>query len=405
MVSLVTDITEQKKAQKERERLEAQLRQAQKMEAVGTLAGGIAHDFRNILQAIFGYCDILMLDLREGEKGYEEIREIQKAASRASELTQQLLTFSRKVESKLRPVNLNDQIRQAYKLLGRTLPKTISIDLQLKEKIQKINADPAQIEQVLLNLAINAKDAMPEGGRLLIRTQETFLDDDYCKSHAGARPGKYILLTVTDTGQGMDEATLDHIFEPFYTTKGRGKGTGLGLAMVYGIVKGHGGYIGCYSKPGEGTSFEIYLPVIEQNDLIINQEEKSRDWVRMGRGEKVLVIDDDQAILDIVEKALSKFGYVVLRATDGRQGLQVYTEVGNIIDVVIVDYMMPEIDGIETLKEIRKIDPRAKIILASGYPLTKVHEGVIRDNVRGFLTKPFNIEEMLRQIRQVIDSP
>ena len=405
MVSLVTDITEQKKAQKERERLEAQLRQAQKMEAVGTLAGGVAHDFRNILQAIFGYCDILMLDLREGEKGYEEIGEIQKAASRASELTQQLLTFSRKVESKLRPVDLNHQIRQAYKLLGRTLPKTISIDLQLKEKIQKINADPAQIEQVLLNLAINAKDAMPEGGRLIIETEETFLDDDYCKSHAGARPGEYILLTVTDTGHGMDEETLEHIFEPFYTTKGRGKGTGLGLAMVYGIVKGHGGYIVCYSKPGEGTSFEIYLPVIEQNEPIINQEKKSKDKVPVGRGEKVLVIDDDQAILDIVEKTLSKFGYVVLTATDGRQGLQVYAQVWNTIDVVILDYMMPEINGIETLKEIRKIHPTAKIILASGYPLTKAHEEVIRDNVRGFLTKPFNIEEMLRQVRQIIDSP
>jgi len=406
MVALVADITERKEAEKERERLEAQLRQAQKMEAIGTLAGGIAHDFRNILQAIMGYSEILMLDLDEAGVGQEEVREIRRAAERASELTQQLLTFGRKVESKLRPVDLNHEIRQAHKLLERILPKTISIQLNLDKDIEKINADPAQIEQVLLNLAINARDAMPDGGRLIIETGAVKLDEKYCEMHLGARPGKYALLSVTDTGQGMDKETVEHIFEPFYTTKGSGKGTGLGLAMVYGIVKSHGGYIVCYSEPRLGTSFKIYLPTLEQEAYSQHSREQLlKEQIPRGQGETILVIDDDKAVLDIVKKVLSRFGYQVLTASDARSGIQTYKKGDTGIDLVILDYMMPEIDGAAALKEIHEINPDAKIVIASGYSLDSSKEEEIGRMARGFLKKPFNLDQMLGQIRRIIDEP
>ena len=405
MVVLVSDITQQKKAQKERKNLEAQLRQAQKMEAIGTLAGGVAHDFRNILQAIMGYSEIIMLSLKKGEKFWDEIIEIQRAAKRASELTQQLLTFSRKVESHLRPVDLNQEIRQAAKLLGRTIPKTINIELHLLEDLDKVNADPAQIEQVLLNLGINAKDAMPEGGRLIVETNNIILDKNYCNSHVGARPGKYVLLTVTDTGKGMDKETLDHIFEPFYTTKDTGKGTGLGLAMVYGIVKNHNGYITCYSEPGLGTSFKIYLPVFEYGEDLWDEVNEATKDMPMGSGETLLVIDDDESILTIAQRALHKFNYNVLTATDGNEALKIYKKAPRGIDLIILDYMMPGIDGMAVLDKIYEINPEAKVIMASGYPLPQDRGKRVNDRIRGFLKKPFSIEEMLTQVRAIIDAP
>jgi len=405
MVALVTDITKQRKLQEERENLEAQLRQAQKMEAIGALAGGIAHDFRNILQAILGCSDLLALDLKEGDKGYEEVKEIQKAAQRGSELTHQLLTFSRKVRSKFRPLDINDEIRSAAKLLGRTLPKTIQIDMRLQEDIPKIEADPAQIEQVLLNLSINAKDAMPNGGKLILSTECVVLKEDLWKRSIRIRSGRYVVLGVSDTGQGIDNESMEHIFEPFYTTKGAGKGTGLGLAMVYGIVQNHRGYILCESETGKGTCFKIYMPVLEA-DLYDNKvfEKEIRRELR-GKGETVLMVDDDRATLSIAAKGLSRFGYKVLKTHSGEEGLEIFARMRDEIDVVILDYMMPGVDGLSLLKKIRDMNPNAKVILSSGYPFGKNKVSEILGSVHGFLEKPFQIEDMLSSVREVIDQP
>ncbi len=405
IVALVIDITEQKKLQEEMENLEAQLRQAQKMEAIGALAGGIAHDFRNILQAILGCSDLLAFDLKEGDKGYEEVKEIQKAAKRGSELTHQLLTFSRKVRSKFRPVDINDEIHNAAKLLGRTLPKTIQIDMRLQEDIPKIEADPAQIEQVLLNLAINAKDAMPNGGKLILSSECVVLKEDLWKRNIRIRAGRYAVFGVSDTGQGIDSEAMEHIFEPFYTTKGAGKGTGLGLAMVYAIVKNHRGHILCESEPGKGTCFKVYMPVSEAEPYDNKVFEKEIRKELRGKGETVLMVDDDRATLSIAAKGLARFGYKVLKTHSGVEGLEIFAHMRDEIDVVILDYMMPGIDGLSLLKKIRHMNPDAKVIISSGYPFGKNKVSEILGSVHGFLEKPFQIEDMLSSIREVIDQP
>ncbi|MDZ7262582.1 MAG: ATP-binding protein, partial [candidate division KSB1 bacterium] len=233
------------------------------MEAVGQLAGGIAHDFNNLLTGILGYSELLLMDMKPGQAGYEELSQIKNVSLRARDLVQGLLAFSRRAESHPRPINLNNEIQTVRKLLERTIPKTIEIQFRLAENLKIINADPSQMHQVLMNLAVNAHDAMPDGGQLLIETENVTLDEEYCRSHLGAKPGPYVLLSVSDTGIGMEQTIQNHIFEPFFTTKEKGKGTGLGLAIVWGIVKSLQGYIMVYSEPGQGTTFKIYLPVIE----------------------------------------------------------------------------------------------------------------------------------------------
>jgi two-component system, cell cycle sensor histidine kinase and response regulator CckA len=242
--------------------LQKQLIEAQKMEAIGTLAGGIAHDFNNLLQVINGYAEIAMFRIKEGDVGYSALLEIRRAARSAAELTQGLLTFSRRVESKLRPVDLNQELQEVAKMLARTLPKMIEIEMDLFEPLDTVNSDPAQLQQVVMNLAVNARDAMPNGGRLSIETKNVHLDEEYCKSYLEVSPGNYVLLSISDSGTGMDEETRKHIFDPFFTTKETGKGTGLGLSIVFGIVKSHGGNILCHSEPGHGTTFKVYLPAL-----------------------------------------------------------------------------------------------------------------------------------------------
>ena len=236
------------------------------MEAVGTLAGGIAHDFNNLLQVVLGYSEFMLQRKKEGEPDYDGLQKIYQAGKRGADLVRSLLTFSRKVETKYVPVNLNQEITQVQHLLSRTIPKTIKIDLHLSGNLESIKADPSQIGQVLMNLGVNARDAMPDGGTLTIETANIQLDEEYCSSHLEAKPGSYVLLTVSDTGQGMDKETLSHIFEPFFTTKERGKGTGLGLATVYGIVKQHGGHIICYSEPGQGPHLRFIFPLFRQKE-------------------------------------------------------------------------------------------------------------------------------------------
>jgi signal transduction histidine kinase len=256
VVELVEDVTE-------RRALQLQLAQAQKMEAVGTLAGGFAHDFNNLLTVVIGFSELLLAEKEQSDPEYADLQKIFHAAKNGAELVQRLLTFSRKVDPKPVPLNLNIEIVQVGKLLRRTIPKMIEIQMDLSEDLAEINADPTQMEQILMNLCVNARDAMPDGGKVTLGTKNVTLDEEYCGIHSEAKPGNYVLLAVSDTGHGMDRATIDHMFEPFYTTKELGRGTGLGLAMVYGIVKQHGGYITCYSEVERGATFNVYFPALE----------------------------------------------------------------------------------------------------------------------------------------------
>ena len=291
--------------------LQMQLLQAQKMESLGTLAGGIAHDFNNLLQVVLGYSEFMLQRKKEGEPDYDGLQKIYQAGKRGADLVESLLTFSRKLETKFVPVNLNQEITQVQYLLSRTIPKTIKIELHLSGNLESIQADPSQIGQVLMNLGVNARDAMPDGGTLTIETANVQLDKEYCSSHLEAMPGSYVLLTVSDTGQGMDKKTLSHIFEPFFSTKEVGKGTGLGLATVYGIVKQHDGHIICYSEPGHGTTFKIYLPAIQTEKEL---EIATFETAITGGTETVLLVDDEESIRELGAELLDSFGYKVITA-------------------------------------------------------------------------------------------
>jgi len=381
--------------------LEAQLFQAQKMEAVGTLAGGIAHDFNNLLQVIQGYTEVLQNDVGRKKSSFEALQKIHRSAKRGADLTRQLLTFSRKVQSERRPLDLNREVEQVKKLLERTIPKMIEIELHLSESPSVVSADPIQVEQAIMNLAVNAKDAMPEGGKIVIETERVRLDEQFCKTHLGARPGEYVLLSISDTGHGMNREILDHVFEPFYTTKDVGKGTGLGLAMVYGIVKNHEGYILCYSEVSTGTTFKIYLPAMEQSGQRKKQDEKE-DFFK-GGDETILLVDDEEYIRDLGVELLTDVGYTVLTATDGEEGLELYRQKQENIDLVILDLVIPGMGGKKCYEEILKIDPKAKILIVSGYSANGPGKAAIEAGAKGFVGKPFDVSHLLETIREILD--
>jgi len=395
------DITERKEAEKEKERMQVQLRQAQKMEAVGTLAGGIAHDFNNLLQAVQGYAQLLLLRKDGDDDGQRELQQIVRAATRGAELTQQLLTFSRKIESELQPIDFNREVENVRLLLERTIPKMIEVKFSLAEDLKMVNADPGQIEQILMNLAVNAKDAMPDGGKLIVETANVILDQDYCKIHRVANPGSYVQLTVTDTGHGIDKMTIEHIFEPFYTTKETGKGTGLGLATVYGIVKSHNGHIVCYSEPDEGTTFKIYLPTIDSTQEARKTEEHLT--APEGGSETILLVDDEEPIRGLGTQILEEFGYTVLTAADGESALQLYSKKQKKIDLVILDLIMPGMGGKLCLLELLKINLEAKVAIASGYSPDGPTREILKNGAKGFISKPYDLRQMLKVIREVLD--
>jgi PAS domain S-box-containing protein len=380
--------------------LERQLLQAQKMEAIGTLTGGIAHDFNNLLQVIQGYSDLLLDEKPEDHPERADLLKIFQAAKNGAQLVQRLLTYSRKVEPKPIPLNLNRQIVQVEKLLRRTIPKMIEIEMDLAGALAEINADPIQIEQVLMNLAVNARDAMPEGGKLNLQTRNVFLDDEYCGLHIGSRTGQYVLLVVSDTGHGIDEATIEHIFEPFYTTKEPGRGTGLGLAMVYGIVKQHGGYITCESEVRVGTVFHVYFPQIQATP---ETQAPVTDIPYMGGTETILLVDDEAVVRELGERFLTNAGYFVITAENGEVALEVFKEKGEQIALVLLDLFMPKLGGKECLRKLLRIDPRVKILVASGYPADASIRESFDSGARGFVTKPFGFKELLQQVRKVLD--
>jgi signal transduction histidine kinase len=401
IVALYTDTTEKVRTENEKEKLQAQLRQAQKMEAVGTLAGGIAHDFNNLLQAIGGYTQIMLMSKKTDDPDHDHLLAIQKTGDRAASLVRQLLLFSRKADSEHKHLELNHEIDQARRILERTIPKMIDIEVHPADRLWGIMADQVQVEQILFNLGTNAADAMPDGGKLIVKTENVTLDKDYSLDQLSLQPGKYVLMTVTDTGLGMDQGTVDKIFEPFFTTKEIGKGTGLGLASVYGIVKSHGGHITCYSDLGQGTTFRIYFPASEPAGT--DKAEECIPQSLQGGNETILLVDDEKSIRRFAKQALVKFGYTVLTAASGEEALEIYTKISEVIDLTVTDINMPGIGGHKFLVELLQIKPDAKVLVASGYSIDGQVRKTMEAGAAGYLAKPYQLTDLLGKVRNVLD--
>ncbi len=393
VLSMVHDVTEKTE-------LERQLQTAQRMESVGTLAGGIAHDFNNALTGIFGFGEMLRMRMAGDAKGLHDLDEIQRCAERAATLTRQLLTFARR--QVIDPVNLNldTLVADLMKLIGKVVGEQIEVKTTLGKDVPTIHADRGQVEQVVMNLCLNARDAMPKGGRLLVETEDVHLGEEQVRQNPYMRTGRYALLTVSDTGIGMDEKTRERVFEPFFTTKGPEKGTGLGLAMVYGIVKQHGGFIHLYSEPGEGTSFRVYFPAVEaQPDAI---PEKPREGRTRGGAETILVAEDEEALRSLVERTLRELGYTVLVARNGEEAVEIFSQ-NKGIDLAVLDVVMPQKGGKEAFELMYKQNPRLKVIFMSGYSADAIHESFVLIAGLPFLPKPFGPTILARKVREVLD--
>jgi PAS domain S-box-containing protein len=395
------DITAQKDAEEEKYKLEEQLQQSQKMEALGNLAGGIAHDFNNLLHAISGYVQLLLLRKEVNDPDRKYLTEMDEACQRASGLIRRLLTFSRKMKVRPTRLDLNQAIDATCRMLERTIPKMVSIDLQFDADLHPLKADPVQIEQMLINLVTNAVDAMDNRGQLIIRTENFHAASALPKKYPEMQPGDYVRLSVSDNGQGMDKATRERIFEPFFTTKEVGKGTGLGLASVYGIVKGHQGHISCYSEVNKGTTFNIYFPVSPLNDFDDEGERQETDFSLTGR-ETILLVDDEKLILDIGEELLSRHGYTVMRAESAEQALQIFRERREKIDLVLMDLGMPGMGGEQCLKQLKTVSPEIRVIVASGYAGHKIARAPERFGAVAFLSKPYRLNQLLVEVRKIL---
>jgi len=391
---IARDVTEHKK-------LEDQLRQSQKMEAIGRLAGGIAHDFNNLLTIISGYSDLLHESLVEPDRRRGFVEEIKKAADRAASLTRQLLAFSRKQVLEPRVVNLNELVTNLEKMLQRLIGKEVSLLTKLDPHLGWVKADPGQIEQVVMNLSVNARDAMPQGGSLTIGTANVELDELFARQSTELRPGCYVLLSVTDTGSGMDQATLAKLFEPFFTTKAPGKGTGLGLSIVYGIVKQSHGHIAVTSEIGLGTAFKIYLPLVEAP--VPGAPAAAPALPRAQGSETVLVVDDEEQVRSLECGVLQANGYRVLSAADGEEALRICREAGEPIHLLVTDIVMPHMNGRELARQAVSLQPAMGILFVSGYPDDTEISSEGTPDKTDFLQKPFTSETLLRRIRQALD--
>ncbi len=380
--------------------LEEQIQQSQKMEAIGRLAGGVAHDFNNLLTVINGYCDLLLNRLKPGDSFFKEINQIYSAGKRASSLTNQLLAFSRKQIIQPHILNLNTQIRELEKMLRRLIGEDIELFTDLEAELGYIKMDPGQLDQIIMNIVVNARDAMPKGGKLTIETANVVLDKEYVRSHAQVKPGKYVLLAISDTGIGMTKEVMRHIFEPFFTTKGRSKGTGLGLSTVYGIVKQNNGYIWVYSEPGKGTTFKIYLP--QQGDATEASSQESTPGDYRG-SETILVAEDDVNVRELTVQILKEHGYQVLTASNAGEALSLIDQHRGKVHLLLTDVIMPDLSGRDLVKKLRKKCPDCKVLYMSGYTDNAiVHHGVLDSNTN-FIQKPFNPRALLQKVRQVLD--
>jgi signal transduction histidine kinase/ActR/RegA family two-component response regulator len=380
--------------------LERQLRHSQKMEAVGLLAGGVAHDFNNMLFGILGTAEMLLRTLPEVDPTREAIKTISEAAGRAADLTRQLLAFSRKQVIEPRRLDLNRVIENLHPMLARLIGEHIRLTTTPAEGIGPVLADQGQVEQVVLNLVVNARDAMPGGGDLVIETADVTLDDRYCAEHVGATPGRYVMLAVSDTGHGMDTATLERIFEPFFSTKELGRGTGLGLATVHGIVQQSGGSIQVYSEPGRGSSFKVYYPVHEDPEA---PEASARQPVYVGGNETVLVAEDEEVVRTIATKMLTHLGYRVLEAGSGAEAIALARQHAGAIDLLLTDVVMPDMNGRELAEHLRTEIPSMRILFTSGYTDNVIaHHGVVDEGVE-FIAKPYDLATLARRLREILD--
>ncbi len=402
----VEDISERLAAEEALRQSEAQLRQTQKMESIGTLAGGVAHDFNNLLTAINGYSDLTLRQLEEHDPLRHNIEEIKKAGERATALTQQLLAFSRRQTLERKNINLNETITNMMKMLTRIIGEDIEVRFAATGNLQTVCADAGQIEQVVMNLAINARDAMPDGGQVIIETHNVTLGDDYCRRHSYAKPGKYARIMVSDTGTGMDADTLKRIFEPFFTTKGLGRGTGLGLSMVFGIVKQHDGFIEVYSEVGQGTIFKLYLPVEERMDD--KETHEALAPVRGGR-ETILVAEDEETLRELVRDVLEDLGYTVLLAKDGEEAVELFAAHRDRVDLLMFDMVMPRLSGSEAYERVRSLAGDVSLILMTGYSEETVqsrfvkHHRSLEEAKVVLLQKPYGVEALGRKVREVLD--
>ena len=393
------DINARKKAEEEKAKLEEQLLQAQKMESVGRLAGGVAHDFNNMLNVILGYVELSKMKLTSGDPVLKDIEEIEKAASRSRDITSQLLAFSRKQIISPKIINLNELILSIQKTLARVIGEDIHLNFYPQENLWQIKFDPTHIEQILFNLAANARDAMPGGGKLTMETNNVHLDEAFCRDHLGFMPGDYVVLAVSDTGLGIDKENLQYVFEPFFTTKDVGKGTGLGLAMVYGIVKQNGGFINVYSEPGQGTTFKIYMMRNLEMDATVRE---TKEESAVFSPAMILVVEDDDMVRGMITQMLKAIGYSVIAAATPEEALSLCEKGDITVDLVITDVVMPVMNGRELRDKLRVVRPAIKVLFVSGYTSNVVvHHGILEEGVH-FLQKPFSLNDLSRKVSEVL---
>lgn len=394
LVHTVRDITEQRK-------LEMHLRQSQKLESIGTLAGGIAHDFNNILTIINGYATLALMNIPEDDPLLLYIHNILEAADRAASLTRDLLLFSRKQSDEIVPVDLNDLLERNGQFLKKVISEDITYEMEIHGDPLMVLVNEHQFEQVLVNLATNASDAMPQGGTLKVATARFSMDSSFVAENGFGQPGPYALISVEDTGTGMDLATRQHIFEPFFTTKEVGKGAGLGLAVVYGIIKQHDGYISVSSEPGRGARLSIYLPLIVEENKAVNRDQLTE--TASGGTETILLAEDDELVRRLVQRVLTDNGYTVIEAVDGVDAVSKFSESSETIDLLLFDLIMPNMNGKEAWDRIRKLRPGVRAIFSSGYAPETIQQKVLLSGDIHILAKPLSSKELLRKVRSVLD--
>lgn len=399
-IGIGQDLTQIKEAERQRTQLEDQLEKAQHLEAIGRLAGGVAHDFNNLLTGIINLAAFLREDFAADDPRWTDADEIVTAGERAADLTGQLLAFSRRQVVQPKVVNLNEVTGNIGSMLERLIGEHIEISTVLAADLQRVLIDPGKMEQVIVNLAVNARDAMPDGGKLTIETANVELDEQYARDHAEVEPGAYVMMAVSDTGMGMDDETRAHLFEPFFTTKRRGEGTGLGLATVYGIIKQAGGHIWVYSELGRGASFKVYLPSTDRRADAQQDEEHVH---LQGGAETILVVEDEEIVRRMMQRMLEEHGYVLLLAASGQEAVEIFDEREGAIDLLLTDVVLPDISGVELAKDLTARRADLKVLYMSGYTDNAiVHQGVLYPEVN-FLPKPLTLASLVGKVRAVLD--
>ena len=398
------DITERKKAEEEKEKLQEQLLQTQKLKSIGTLAGGVAHDFNNILTVIIGLSQLILSRTEKSDPNYDNLKNILSTAERAAKLTKQLLLFSRKQDMDFEIISINDTINRLKKMLNRLIGENIKMHNQLSEELWPIRADENQIEQVITNIVINARDAMPDGGKLTITTKNVIIKDNKSQSMPDIKPGKYIRLDIEDTGRGIEKEIQGKIFDPFFTTKGRAKGTGMGLSVVHGIIKKHKGQIKVKSETGRGTKFKIFIPAIDREISRSREPQKKKNLKKyQGQGETILIAEDDQPILKYLENIFSSYNYNFHKAGSGEEALDIFNREKDDIDLLISDVVMTGMNGVELADKLKEERPDLKVILSSGYSDRKIIKSKIKSRGYAFIRKPYNVNELLELIREILE--